>query len=38
MKSAKCDALLFAQMVHSHNISSENITDALNINSLSILY
>lgn len=38
MKSVKCGALLFAQMVHSHNISSENVTDALNINSPSILY
>lgn len=38
MKSAKCGALLFAQTVHSHNISSENVTDALNINSLSLLY
>lgn len=38
MKSAKYGALLLAQMVHSHSISSENVTDALNINSLGILY
>lgn len=38
MKSAKYHALFFAQMVHSHSISSENVTDAFNINSLNILH